>query len=150
MQAHRMPIAARATILGLVLVPVLGSQLVLAGDPQVLMSFAGMVTRAVASAEPEHIRPGQHRPVVLADRPRPVEPVFITHSGDNNGRLFVVEQTGRIRVIRKGVLQSAPFLDLRSRVSTGSERGLLGLAFHPDYSWNRKFYVNYTDNNGTP
>ena len=75
-------------------------------------------------------------------------PVYITHSGDNNGRLFVVEQTGRIRVIRKGVLQSAPFLDLRSKVSTGGERGLLGLAFHPDYSWNRKFYVNYTDRNG--
>jgi glucose/arabinose dehydrogenase len=74
-------------------------------------------------------------------------PVFITHSGDNNGRLFVVEQTGKIRVIRKGTLLATPFLDLRSKITYGGERGLLGLAFHPDYSWNRKFYVYYVDRN---
>ncbi len=76
------------------------------------------------------------------------QPVFVTQPPADSSRTFVVEQGGRIRLIRKGVLQSTPFLDLRSKVSTGGERGLLGLAFHPDYSWNRKFYVNYTDRNG--
>jgi glucose/arabinose dehydrogenase len=76
------------------------------------------------------------------------QPVFVTQPNDGQGRLFIVEQTGRIRVISKGVLQTAPFLDLRAKVSTGGERGLLGLAFHPDYRTNGKFYVNYTDRNG--
>jgi hypothetical protein len=76
------------------------------------------------------------------------QPVFVTQPPADSSRLFVVEQGGRIRLIRRGVVQSTPFLDLRSKVSTGGERGLLGLAFHPDYSWNRKFYVNYTDRNG--
>ena len=78
------------------------------------------------------------------------QPVFVTQPPADSSRTFVVEQGGRIRLIRKGVLQSTPFLDLRSKVSTGGERGLLGLAFHPDYSWNRKFYVNYTDRTATP
>ncbi len=148
MQARRMPIAARAAILALVLVPVLGSQLVLAGDPQVLTASATRATPPVATAAPSAFVPGNVHLTFSRIARGLSSPVYITHSGDNNGRLFVVEQTGRIRVIRKGVLQSAPFLDLRSKVSTGGERGLLGLAFHPDYSWNRKFYVNYTDRNG--
>jgi glucose/arabinose dehydrogenase len=76
------------------------------------------------------------------------QPVFATTPPADSSRLFVVEQTGRIRLIRKGVLQSTPFLDLRAKVSTGGERGLLGLAFHPDYNANGKFYVDYTDRNG--
>ena len=76
------------------------------------------------------------------------DPVFVTTPPADSSRLFVVEQTGRIRLIRHGVLQSTPFLDLRAKVSTGGERGLLGLAFHPDYNTNGKFYVDYTDRNG--
>jgi glucose/arabinose dehydrogenase len=76
------------------------------------------------------------------------EPVFTTTPPADSSRLFVVEQTGRIRLIRHGVLQSTPFLDLHTKVSTGGEQGLLGLAFHPDYNTNGKFYVNYTDRNG--
>lgn len=64
-------------------------------------------------------------------------------------RLFVVEQVGRIRVVRDGSLVAAPFLDLRDRVASGGERGLLGLAFHPRYAQNGRFYVNYTDPGGT-
>ncbi len=61
-------------------------------------------------------------------------------------RLFVVEQPGRIRLVRDGVVQQTPFLDIVSRVrSSESERGLLGLAFHPDYAHNGRFFVNYTD-----
>jgi len=60
-------------------------------------------------------------------------------------RLFIVEQPGRIRIVRDGRLIGRPFLDLTDRVRDGGERGLLGLAFHPDYSRNGWFFVNYTD-----
>jgi glucose/arabinose dehydrogenase len=71
-------------------------------------------------------------------------PVYVTTANDGTGRLFVVEQTGRIRVIKNGVLLPTPFLDISSQISTGGERGLLGLAFHPNFRTNGKFYVNYT------
>ncbi len=74
-------------------------------------------------------------------------PLYLTApSGD--GRLFVVEQPGRIRVIRDGRLLPRPFLDITAKVSYGGERGLLGLAFHPGYAQNGWFYVDYTDRNG--
>jgi glucose/arabinose dehydrogenase len=64
------------------------------------------------------------------------------------GRMFVVEQGGRIRVARAGALVAAPFLDISARISSGGERGLLGLAFHPQYATNGRFYLNYTDRSG--
>jgi hypothetical protein len=63
-------------------------------------------------------------------------------------RAFVVEQAGRIRIVRGGAVVGTPFLDITSRVGAGGERGLLGLAFHPRYSENGRFYVNYTDRGG--
>jgi glucose/arabinose dehydrogenase len=63
-------------------------------------------------------------------------------------RLFVVEQVGRIRVIRSGQLVTTPFLDITAKVGAGGERGLLGLAFHPQYANNRQFFVSYTDRQG--
>jgi len=63
-------------------------------------------------------------------------------------RLYVVEQGGRIRVVRDGQLQSTPFLDISGRISSGGERGLLGLAFHPQFAANRRFFVNYTNPRG--
>jgi glucose/arabinose dehydrogenase len=63
-------------------------------------------------------------------------------------RLFVAEKTGKIRVLANGRLVAEPFLDLSSRVSRGSEQGLLGLAFHPDYTKNGRLFVNYTDRDG--
>ncbi len=75
------------------------------------------------------------------------EPVHLTApAGDD--RLFVVEQEGRIRVVRDGTLLEAAFLDLREEVTSGGERGLLSLAFHPDYAANGHFFVNYTDTSG--
>ena len=70
-------------------------------------------------------------------------PVFLAQPL-NDGRIFVVEQAGLIRVIRNGVLQAAPFLDIRSRVLSGGERGLLSVAFHPQYATNHFFYVYFT------
>jgi glucose/arabinose dehydrogenase len=61
---------------------------------------------------------------------------------------FVVEQAGRIRVIRNGVLQSTDFLTLTSSIASGGERGLLGLAFSPDYATSGRLFVNFTDLNG--
>jgi glucose/arabinose dehydrogenase len=76
-------------------------------------------------------------------------PVDIQNAGDGSGRLFVVERPGRIRIVIDGLLFQQPFLDITDRVgSGGSEQGLLGLAFHPDYEINGFFYVNYTDRNG--
>jgi glucose/arabinose dehydrogenase len=76
------------------------------------------------------------------------KPVLVTSPRDGTDRQFIVGKGGRIRVIENGTLLSASFLDISRSVSTGSEQGLLGLAFHPSYSTNRKFYVNYTDTNG--
>jgi glucose/arabinose dehydrogenase len=71
-------------------------------------------------------------------------PLFLTHAGDGSGQLFVVEQPGTIQIIVQGTLQEKPFLDIRNRVLSGAERGLLGLAFHPDHRQNGRFFVNYT------
>ncbi len=73
-------------------------------------------------------------------------PLYLTHSRDGSGRLFIVEQPGRILVLPPGAISPlpTPFLDIRSKISSGGERGLLGLAFHPQYATNRRFFVNYT------
>ena len=71
-------------------------------------------------------------------------PLYLTHAGDGSGQLFVVEQPGMIRVIAQGILQDKPFLDISNRVLSGGERGLLGLAFHPNHRRNGRFFVNYT------
>jgi glucose/arabinose dehydrogenase len=67
--------------------------------------------------------------------------------GERN-RLYVVEQPGRIRVLEGRRLLDAPFLDITDRVQSGGERGLLSVAFHPEYEQNGLFYVNYTNNAG--
>ncbi len=62
--------------------------------------------------------------------------------------LYVVEKPGRIRIVEDGVLRDRPFLDVTRLTSSGGEQGLLGLAFHPDYAANGRFYVDYTDGGG--
>ena len=74
-------------------------------------------------------------------------PVFLT-APRQDARLFVVEQPGRIRVVENGALLPVPFLDITDRVSSGGERGLLSVAFHPSYAANGYLYVNYTDRGG--
>jgi len=78
-------------------------------------------------------------------------PVDITHAGD--ARLFIVERDGRIKIIdENGSTLGTSFLDIRNQVLSGSsnqsERGLLGLAFHPDYATNGQFFINYINNSG--
>jgi glucose/arabinose dehydrogenase len=71
-------------------------------------------------------------------------PVSLAHAGDNSGRVFVVEQSGVIRIIQNGTTLPAPFLDISGRVLSGGEQGLLGLAFPPGYATKHYFYVDYT------
>ena len=71
-------------------------------------------------------------------------PIYITNAHDGSNRLFIVEQPGRIKVLQPASDSPTVFLDITSRVLSGGERGLLGLAFHPQFSINRRFFVNYT------
>jgi glucose/arabinose dehydrogenase len=76
-------------------------------------------------------------------------PVYLTQPPDGTNRLFIVEQQGLILIVQDGQLLPDPFLDLGDRVnSTGNEEGLLGLAFHPQYRQNGRFFVDYTDVHG--
>jgi glucose/arabinose dehydrogenase len=75
-------------------------------------------------------------------------PIFVTAPPGDTARLFVVEQGGLIRIIEGGAVLATPFLDVSDSITPGSERGLLGLAFHPDYAGTGFFYVNYTDLGG--
>ncbi|MCF6264202.1 MAG: PQQ-dependent sugar dehydrogenase [Xanthomonadales bacterium] len=71
-------------------------------------------------------------------------PLTVRHAGDGSGRLFIIEQAGTIRIYNGTSVLEAPFLDINLKVSSGGERGLLGLDFDPDFSNNGYFYVNYT------
>jgi glucose/arabinose dehydrogenase len=75
-------------------------------------------------------------------------PLDVQAAPGDASRLFVVEQRGRIRIVRGSTLLAAPFLDISGRISCCGERGLLGLAFHPDYAQNGRFYLNYTNPQG--
>jgi len=111
-------------------------------------------TNAVApatasSAETTRVAPAAARGVRLVGVGRFDTPVYVTAPPGDTRRVFVVEQGGRIRVIRAGKRLSRPFLDIRSKVTAGGEQGLLSMAFAPDYARTRRFYVNYTDRSGT-
>lgn len=90
-------------------------------------------------------RPPLRREQVLDELMLPVQ---VTHAGDGSYRLFVVEQQGRIHVVKNGSPNDAPFLDISNRVSCCSERGLLNIAFPPTFNANQRFYLSYTNTNG--
>jgi glucose/arabinose dehydrogenase len=77
-----------------------------------------------------------------------VAPVDVANAGDGSGRLFVVEQAGRIRIVKDRTIVAEPFLDITNQIASGGERGLLGLAFHPDYPADPRLFVDYTDLDG--
>lgn len=81
-------------------------------------------------------------------------PIALTHAGDGSNRLFVADQVGMIYVIENNVLQNTPFLDLSNKIVdldiTYDERGLLGLAFHPNYQENGRFFVYYSAPKNAP
>ena len=118
------------------------------------------------SAEPSPSSPGSASPSSVAASPSPsltpsypplegvrieavasgvAAPTGITNAGDGSGRLFVYEQAGRIRIVdADGTLRDADFVDLSDRLLAGGERGLLGLAFHPDFATNGRLFVHYS------
>lgn len=124
-----------------------------------LMAFGGgfsalSATAQVATPAPpqgETVQPGGDLPgdpsvelVQVADGL--IDPINIASAPDGSGRLFVLERVGFIRIIQDGQLIDEPFLDLSDSVKTDFlEQGLLGLAFHPDYANNGRFYVYYSD-----
>ena len=103
------------------------------------IALGGALAAAAAAGAPPKLRPlfrGLDQPVDVAVAPG--EP----------RRLYVVEQPGRIRVAEAGKLRAEPFLDVSASISAGGERGLLSVAFAPDYAVSRLLYVDYTDANG--
>jgi len=102
-----------------------------------------------AEPNPEATPTGQVTPALqkIVDGLR--RPTYLTHAGDGSGRLYITEQPGRVRVLQDGQLLATPFLDLTDRVgSRANERGLLSIAFSPDFPQSRRFFVNYTAHNG--
>ena len=75
-------------------------------------------------------------------------PVQVTHAGDGSHRIFVVEQHGRIRVFRNGLETEEPFIDISERVACCGERGLINIAFSPNFRNNQQFYLSYTNLEG--
>jgi len=140
------------------------------GSPAIPQPTLPPPTALIATAQASPIpsaEAGNNNPTAAQPTPKPVQlpdpaaytwaqvvsgitsPTDIRNAGDGSGRLFIVEQPGQIRILKNGQLLDAPFLDIRDRVgSNGSERGLLGLAFHPEFAKNGYFYVNYTDRDG--
>jgi glucose/arabinose dehydrogenase len=101
---------------------------------------------APAAPAPPAAPPAPSGPLVLTLTPFLSglnSPVDLQNAADGTGRLFVVEQQGQIRIVRNNSLVPTPFLDITSLVDFGGEKGLLGLAFHPAYIQNRRFFVNY-------
>jgi glucose/arabinose dehydrogenase len=99
-----------------------------------------------AQPPPPPASTGSYRAVLVQDGLS--QPLGLVTAPGDTSRLFIVEKTGAIRIRRSGALLPRPFLDLHARVSSGSEQGLLGLAFHPAYAQNGRFFVDYTDVNG--
>jgi glucose/arabinose dehydrogenase len=114
-----------------------------------LLALAAGIAASCASAAPERAQREERAAARIQTVLRGLAaPVHVTAPASEPGRLYVVEQAGRVRVAVNGRLRAAPFLDIRSRVRSGGEQGLLSLAFHPGYPRNPRVYVNYTDLNG--
>jgi glucose/arabinose dehydrogenase len=105
------------------------------------------VLAACASAAPERETAPQRASLHIRTLARGLDsPTYLTSAPGEPGNLYVVEQPGRILVLAGG--KRRVFLDIRSRVKSGGEQGLLSVAFHPDYERNHRFYVDYTDVDG--
>lgn len=143
----RLALALLLATLAVVLLTRNGRRLALelaAGGPAALAAGAERAAGAAAAGSAPPALPG------VAPRLETVadgfdRPLFVTHAGDGSGRLFVVEQGGKIRIVRDGRVLAVPFLDLSKRLDSSSgERGLLGLAFAPDFATSRRFFVAHT------
>ncbi|HEY8988196.1 MAG TPA: PQQ-dependent sugar dehydrogenase, partial [Candidatus Limnocylindrales bacterium] len=116
-----------------------------APSPSRFPSAAGSAASGGTPAvfDPSHVAVG-FEPVVGGL----VAPLAVVNAYDGSGRLFVAQQGGQIRIVRDGKLLGLPFLDIADRITSGGERGLLGVAFHPHYPADPRVFVDYTDSNG--
>lgn len=107
--------------------------------PRVLYPGIGILISSACLAQPIHL-------VNAFPNLTFTQPLFLTHANDGTNRIFVVQQNGLIRVFPNdsAVTTATTFLNISSRIVSGGERGLLGLAFHPNYATNGYFFVNYT------
>lgn len=123
--------------------------LVLAGAT--LAGCAGSDDGAEASAGPATTASGASAhagPRLAAVRRGLGDALFVTAAPGQPNRLYIVQQSGRVLILQNGRLLKTPFLNVSSLISSGGEQGLLGLAFHPRYASNGRFYVNYTNRAG--
>jgi glucose/arabinose dehydrogenase len=104
-------------------------------------------TACAAGAAPQQVERSQFKPRAVASGFD--LPVYVTAAKGENGRLYVVEQGGKIQVLDGGKRRSTPLLDISNLVTAGGEQGLLGLAFHPSYPKVKKLYVQYTARDGS-
>jgi glucose/arabinose dehydrogenase len=104
-------------------------------------------TACAAGAAPQQVERSQFKPRAIASGFD--LPVYVTAAKGENGRLYVVEQGGKIQVLDGGKRRSTPLLDISNLVTAGGEQGLLGLAFHPSYPKVKKLYVQYTARDGS-
>jgi glucose/arabinose dehydrogenase len=157
--SRRIPIAARVLIPGLALALAIAGQPALANGPAALPTSrdaatapGAIATDLGAASSGQAAAAGFDATAVSLSLSKVAgglsSPVFVTNAGDASGRLFIVEQGGKIKILQGGVVLATPFLDIHTKISKSGERGLLGLAFHPDYAVNGKFYVYYTDTKG--
>jgi len=113
-----------------------------------LLALAGCAGGSSSSPAPAPVSAGMPQISLAPLAGGFVLPVHVTHAGDGSGRIFVVEQGGRIRILDNGVVLPTSFLDLASvnppRLVAGGEQGLLSVAFPPGFASKRYFYVNYT------
>jgi glucose/arabinose dehydrogenase len=107
--------------------------------------FVALTVAAIVGSVPLSAQPSLKSRVHAAGL---TAPVAFVQDPTNDALQLVVEQGGRVRVVQNGVLRDTDFLDLTSAVSTGGERGLLGLAFAPDYASSGRLYVNFTNTAG--
>jgi glucose/arabinose dehydrogenase len=108
----------------------------------VTVGIGGTTTKATVSYDSKPLALALQEVVAGLD-----SPLFLTApAGDP--RLFIVERPGRIRIVENGALLPTPFLDISARTTTDGERGLLSMAFHPDYAANGFFFLYFTDPNG--
>jgi glucose/arabinose dehydrogenase len=117
------------------------------------LSFALALTVTACGGAEDEVTPAPEAPQAATLRLERVasglaSPTHLAAPRSEPNRLYVVEQDGRIMVVEGGRVRAEPFLDIRERVGSGGERGLLSVAFHPRYPENRRLYVNFTDVNG--
>ena len=138
-EQHRELSAVRRLRMPSVTEPCAGAAMLIAAA----LSVTGMLIAKTAT--------GQTWPQISFSKPIAgfTHPTHVASAFDGSGRLFVVEQAGRIRILKNGLVQSTPFLDIAARVgNTSGTKGLLSVAFPPAFATNQQFYVNYTTSDG--